>query len=73
MSGVTTGDSANMPLTWKPPIRTCNPPARNFFAKSTARGNWFDCTPASATTVRWPGRRCESMMRWTGIFCTVSS
>ena len=39
------GSMAMQPETWKPPMQTGRPAARNGRARSTARGNWFDCTP----------------------------
>ena len=57
------GSIARHPLTWKPPMATCTPARRSGAAMSTARGNWFDCTPTSATRP-WPPRaRIRSAMR----------
>ena len=46
-SGIS-GSIARQPETWKPPIATWTPAARNGAGDVTARGNWFDCTPTSA-------------------------
>jgi hypothetical protein len=43
--GCISGSMARQPETWNPPIATCRPAARSGRAMSSARGNWFDCTP----------------------------
>ena len=58
-------------LTWNPPIKNCNPPARKRRAISAARGNWLDWTPTSATTVLQQGSLLDRTILSAGIFCTV--
>ena len=43
------GSMASEPDTWNPPMTTGTPAARSGPAMSSARGNWFDCTPISPT------------------------
>ncbi len=45
ISGGTTGSIDRQPAAWKPPIATGRPSLMNWRARSTARGNWLDCTP----------------------------
>ena len=45
ISGGISGSIERQPETWKPPMQTGRPAARNGRARSTARGNWLDCTP----------------------------
>ena len=44
---------------WRP----ASPLARKRRARSTARGNWFDCTPTRQTRPRPPARRDRAAMR----------
>ena len=53
-SGGSSGSMDRQPLTWNPPITTGSPAARNWRPRSSARGNWLDCTPTSPTK---PARR----------------
>ena len=46
------------PDTWKPPMPTGMPRGRSGRAMSSARGNWFDCTPTSITM---PAPACSIM------------
>ena len=48
-SASTPSSMASTPETWKPPMPTWMPRARSGRARSSARGNWFDCTPTSIT------------------------
>ena len=41
---------------------TGRPAARNGRARSTARGNWLDCTPTSPISARPPARRIMRMI-----------
>ena len=43
---------ASVPETWNPPMPTVTPASRRGLAISSARGNWFDCTPTSMTMPR---------------------
>ena len=54
ISGGISGSIAMQPETWKPPMPTGSPAARNGRARSTARGNWLDCTPTSAISALPP-------------------
>ena len=45
---------ARLPDTWNPPIIIGTPAARSGRAMSSARGNWFDCTPTNATKPKLP-------------------
>ena len=54
ISGGISGSMAMQPETWKPPMQTGRPAARNGRARSTARGNWFDCTPTRPISARPP-------------------
>ena len=58
----------SVPETWKPPMPTISPALRNAVVRSSARGNWFDCTPTSMTMPP-PASRIEraifsGRMRW---------
>ena len=55
-SACSSGSMARQPDTWNPPIITGTPAARNGRAMSSARGNWFDCTPADAEQPNPPWR-----------------
>ena len=56
------GSMAMQPLTWKPPITTGTPAARNWRPRSSARGNWLDCTPTSADQAAAGG--ADALARW---------
>ena len=58
------GQHRDEPETWKPPMQTGSPAARNGRARSTARGNWFDWTPTNPISARPPSRRIVRMIRW---------
>ena len=63
ISGGTTGSIDRQPAAWKPPIATGRPALRNWRARSTARGNWLDCTPTRQISALPPLRLMSAMMR----------
>ena len=62
-----------MPETWKPPMITAMPAARNGLAICSERGYWFDCTPTRPTKPKLPLARISAMMRSTRTRVLVSS
>ena len=67
ISGGISGNMAMQPEMWKPPMQTGSPAARNGRARSTARGNWLDCTPTRPISALPPALRISRMIRsgWT--------
>src|ERR1700731_502315 len=57
------GNMAMQPEMWKPPTQTGSPAARNGRARSTARGNWLDCTPTRPISALPPALRIIRMIR----------
>ena len=55
--------STGSPAAWKPPIATGRPALRKWRARSTARGNWLDCTPTRQISALPPLRLMSAMMR----------
>ena len=55
--------STGSPAAWKPPIATGRPALRNWRARSTARGNWLDCTPTRQISALPPLRLMSATMR----------
>ena len=67
------GQHGDAPGHVEPPMHTGSPAARNGRARSTARGNWLDCTPISPIKALPPLLRSIRMIRSGRTLRLVSS
>ncbi len=61
------------PETWKPPIATSTPLARNCLAIAMARGYWLDWTPTRQTRPECPGCLMRAAILSIGTRMFISS
>ena len=73
ISGGTSLSIERQPETWKPPIITGSPAARNSRARSRARSYWLDWTPTRPISALAPRRRRPRTMRAGTMWRLVSS